>query len=91
MIIEEVGIREFREIIKRYGNSAWYRLNKEMLTIDDISNQQPFSTIRRCLEEFKPLKLIYFQKNENSNSSSCFNYKTGKERTRTYNLAVAEP
>jgi hypothetical protein len=61
MIIEQVGIREFREIMRKYGRANWYRLNKEMATMGDISVQQPFATIRQCLEEFKPLKLIDFQ------------------------------
>jgi hypothetical protein len=61
VIVEEVGIREFREITKKFGKATWYRLNKEMVTIGYISDQQPFATIRQCLEEFKPLKLIDFQ------------------------------
>lgn len=59
--IDELGIREFREITKKFGKATWYRLNKEMVTIGNIEDKQPFSTIRRCLEEFKPLKLIDFQ------------------------------
>jgi hypothetical protein len=61
VIIEEVGVREFREITKKYGRANWYRLNKEMATMGDVPEQQPFATIRQCLEEFKPLKLIDFQ------------------------------
>jgi hypothetical protein len=29
-LLDEIGVREFREMTKRYGNSAWYSLNKEM-------------------------------------------------------------
>ncbi len=61
-IIAEVGVREFREITKKYSKITWYRLNKEMKEISSVSGQQPFLAIRKCLEEFKPLKLIDFQK-----------------------------
>jgi hypothetical protein len=61
VIIEEVGVREFREIMRKYGRANWYRLNKDMAAIGKVSGQQPFEPIRQCLEEFKPLKLIDFQ------------------------------
>ncbi|MGD9116762.1 MAG: hypothetical protein PVJ61_06250 [Dehalococcoidia bacterium] len=61
VIIEEVGIREFREITKKHGRANWYRFNKEMVTMGGVPEQQPFATIRQCLKEFKPLKLIDFQ------------------------------
>ena len=61
MIIEEVGVREFREIVRRFNKATWYRLNKDMATMGELSDQQPFVAIRQCLEEFKPLKLIDFQ------------------------------
>jgi hypothetical protein len=61
VIIEEVGIREFREIIKKHGRANWYRFNNEMATMGGVPKQRPFAIIRQCLGEFKPLKLIDFQ------------------------------
>lgn len=59
--INEVGTREFREITRKYGKANWYRLNKEMLTFNYPQKEDTLAPIRRCLEEFKPLKLIDFQ------------------------------
>jgi len=58
--INEVGIREFREVTRIYGKANWYRLNKEMLSLNYPRKEDTFAPIRQCLEEFKPLKLIDF-------------------------------
>ncbi len=59
--INELGIREFREITSKYGKANWYRLNKEMLSLNYPQKEDTFAPIRQCLGEFKPLKLIDFQ------------------------------
>ena len=58
--INEVGIREFREVTSKYGKANWYRLNKEMQSLYYPQKEDTFAPIRQCLEEFKPLKLIDF-------------------------------
>lgn len=61
-ILQEIGVREFRHIIKRYGKPAWYALNKQMKTCkksSDTPNVFPF--LKQEIKTFKPLKLIDFQ------------------------------
>ncbi len=60
ILIDRVGVREFREITSKYGKANWYRLNKEMLSLNYPQKEDTFAPIRQCLEEFKPLKLIDF-------------------------------
>jgi len=61
VLLEEVGIREFREMTKRYGNSAWYSLNKEMKMLGNTDETSVFSLLRKQITEFEPLKLLAFQ------------------------------
>lgn len=60
MLLEELGVREFREVTKRFGKSAWYSLNKDMKNIGVPTNTTVFALLRKQIEEFKPLKLIDF-------------------------------
>jgi len=57
-LLEEIGIREFREITKRYGNSAWYSLNKEMKGFGNTDEVSVFSLLRKQITDFEPLKLL---------------------------------
>lgn len=61
--IDEMGIREYREMTKKYGKTGWYRLNKELKSIKLSKNYQyqPFKNINNALSEFRPLKLVDFQ------------------------------
>jgi hypothetical protein len=59
-IIEQAGIRGFREMTKVYGRTNWYRLNHEMLAFNYPPKENDFEMLRRCLEEFKALKLVDF-------------------------------
>jgi len=61
-LVDKVGIREFREITRKYGKANWYRLNKEMRSLSYPQKGNSFAVLRLCLEEFKPLKLVDFQK-----------------------------
>lgn len=58
--INEVGVREFREIITSYGKANWYRLYKEMQSLNYPQGKDVFQILRRNIEEFKPLKLLTF-------------------------------
>jgi len=60
-LIDKVGVREFREITRKYGKANWYRLNKEMFSLNYPQKGNSFAVLRHCLEEFKPLKLVDFQ------------------------------
>ncbi len=58
VLLEEIGVREFREMTKRYGNSVWYSLNKEMKNLSKTDEVGVFSLLRKQITEFKPLKLL---------------------------------
>jgi hypothetical protein len=60
-LLEEIGIREYREITKRYGNYVWYSLNKEMKRWSKIDEISVFSLLRNQIKEFRPLKLLEIQ------------------------------
>lgn len=57
-LLDEIGIREFREMTKRYGNSAWYSLNKEMKGFGKTDEVSVFSLLRKQVTDFEPLKLL---------------------------------
>jgi hypothetical protein len=57
-LLDEIGIREFREMTKRYGNSAWYSLNKEMKGVGNTDEVSVFSLLRKQITDFEPLKLL---------------------------------
>ena len=61
VLLDDIGVREFREMIKRYGNSAWYSLNKEMKGLDNINETSVFSLLKKQVTTFEPLKLVDFQ------------------------------
>lgn len=60
-LLDEVGVRGFRELTKKYKNSSWYSLNKEMKKLKKANDVNVFSTLRKELTEFKPTKLLDFQ------------------------------
>jgi len=61
VLLDEMGIREFREITKRYGNSAWYSLNKEMKKLGKTDEISVFSLLKDKITDFEPLKLLAIQ------------------------------
>jgi len=60
-LLDEIGIREYRQIIKRHGDYYWYSLNKKMKKLKQTNEVSLFSMLRNQLTEFKPLKLVDFQ------------------------------
>ncbi len=60
-LLDEIGIREFREMTKRYGNSIWYSLNKEMKKLGKTDEISVFSLLRKQITEFVPVKLLAIQ------------------------------
>lgn len=66
ILLEDIGIREFREIAKQYKKISWYRLNSE---IKDYMYPQsrPFQVLRNALINFVPLKLVDFELKEYNN------------------------
>ncbi len=62
ILIDSLGIRKLREIASRYGDTSWYRLNKEMKSLNYSQHEDDLRPIRYCLQEFRPLKLIDYLK-----------------------------
>ena len=61
MLLNEVGVREFRQMTKQYGYSTWYSLNKEMKKLNKPAEVDTFSVLRQELNKFEPLHLLAFQ------------------------------
>lgn len=60
-LLDEIGVREYRQMIKRHGDYYWYSLNKKMKKLNKADEVSVFSVLREELTEFKPLKLVDFQ------------------------------
>ena len=61
VLLDEVGVREFREITKRYSRENWYKLNKELEGLSYPQKPDSFIFLRRSIMEFKPLKTSDFE------------------------------
>ncbi len=61
VLLDEIGVREFREMTKHYGSSAWYSLNKEMKDLTRTDEPSVFSLLREQINKFEPLKLLAIQ------------------------------
>lgn len=61
VLLDEIGVREFREMTKHYGSSAWYSLSKEMKTLIHTDEPSVFSLLREQVNKFEPLKLLAIQ------------------------------
>ena len=65
-LINSVGSRRFRQLInEKYSDRTWQRLKKNLkgLQCSPEGKYQPFLTITKALDEFKPLKLADFDIN----------------------------
>ena len=60
-LLDKFGIRGFREIVKKFGNNNWYRLNAEMKGLNYPKSTSVFAPLFKALIEFKTLKLLDFQ------------------------------
>ncbi len=61
VLLDEIGVREFREMTKHYGSSAWYSLNKEMKALTKTDEPSVFSLLKEQVNKFEPLKLLAIQ------------------------------
>lgn len=57
-IIEEVGIREYRQLIKQYGDYYWYGQNKRLKQLKTASRSTVFTKLANEIEQFEPLNLV---------------------------------
>lgn len=60
ILLEDIGIREFREITNKYKRTSWYKLNKEIQEYT-YPQERPFKVLRETINQFTPLKLVDFQ------------------------------
>lgn len=56
VLIDEIGIRKFREVTLKFGGKSWYRLNQEIKKIK-ITKSNPFKNIRAEIERFETIRL----------------------------------
>lgn len=62
VILEEIGVREFREISKRFKKDSWYGLNTQMKKYSKTDSFKPvFPFLKKEINEFKSLKLVDYQ------------------------------
>lgn len=57
VLIEEVGVRGFRQATKRYGDKQWYRLNQGMNSLVIGPEAKIFENVNNAIREFKQIKL----------------------------------
>jgi len=60
-LLEEVGAREARQLLKRFSVSSWYRFIQEINGYNYTNKRvSVFDPMRVSIEEFKPLKTLEF-------------------------------
>lgn len=57
VLIEEIGVRGFRQVTKRYGDKQWYRLNQGMNSLVIGPEAKIFENVNNAIREFKQIKL----------------------------------
>lgn len=57
-LLDEIGVREYRQMTKRYGDYYWYSLNSKMKNLNKSDEIGVFSLLRKEIMKFKPLKLL---------------------------------
>lgn len=61
VLFEDIGVREFRQLIGRYSSNVWYTLNKEMKNLHKDSEKSIFSLLNDCVKNYQPIKLVDYQ------------------------------
>ncbi len=61
VLLEDIGVREFRQLIGRYSSNAWYTLNKDMKSLHRTTEKSIFSLLNDSVANYQPLKLVDFQ------------------------------
>ncbi len=60
-LLDEIGVREYRQMTKRYGDYYWYSLNKKMKNLKQADTVGIFSLLRDEITKFEPLRLLVNQ------------------------------
>lgn len=62
VVIDEVGLRNYRGIISKFGSKAWYRINKEFEKHSFPKKQSAvLPVVEKQLQEFKPVKMSAYK------------------------------
>lgn len=62
VVIDEVGLRNYRGIISKFGSKAWYRINSEFAKYSFPKKQSSvLPVVERQLQEFKPTKMSAYK------------------------------
>ncbi len=56
-LIEEIGVRGFRETTETFGGNQWYRFNKALKNIKQIEKNNVLTSLISKLQEFEKIKL----------------------------------
>jgi hypothetical protein len=62
-IVNQIGVREFRELAGAYDDTTWYALKKEMQGLDTLGPIEVFTTLRAQIRDFAPLILSDHRRN----------------------------
>ncbi|MFC1626846.1 hypothetical protein ACFL1P_01430 [Patescibacteria group bacterium] len=57
-LLDEIGVREYRQMTKRYGDYYWYSLNNKMKKLNKADEIGVFSMLREEITKFEPLRLL---------------------------------
>jgi len=57
-LLDEIGVREYRQMTKRYGDYYWYSLNSKMKRLKQTDEVGVFSLLRDEITKFEPLRLL---------------------------------
>ncbi len=60
-LLQELGVREFRNLTNRFGDKQWYRLNKGLNDLVLDGQVDIFTNIKLAIQDFKTIKLEDFK------------------------------
>lgn len=60
-LLEEIGVREYRQMTKRHGSYYWYSLNQKMKKLNYTDEISVFSLLKKQITDFEPMKLLAIQ------------------------------
>lgn len=61
VLFENIGVREFRQLISRYSSRAWYALNSEMKSLIPTNKVDTFGLLRNAITNYQPLRLVDYR------------------------------
>lgn len=57
MLLDQIGVREYRELIGRHGDYYWYSLNNKMRNLAKPVEVNVFDLLKREVKAFEPLRV----------------------------------